>query len=185
MKVKWIGDEKILPEGAEVTILATDPDDPDARFGRGACWIKWLLDGFDAPMYRSCNMDDLEITGEDSEVEALLSTKTVSVATHEYDRVVPQRSYDGTYVRQLQPDGSWKIIGPDTPLRQPASIIEEVRRHARSIAGDTAAIRKSLTRLLVPVDIPSTTEPYVMSKDGMTEADMVHPYVLGNQGLGT
>ncbi|MBX5206674.1 hypothetical protein [Rhizobium sp. NZLR11] len=59
MKAIWNGDEKILPTGVEVTILATDPTDPDAQFGREACWIKWLMDGFEAPMYRSCNMDDL------------------------------------------------------------------------------------------------------------------------------
>lgn len=80
MKAKWNGDPKILPEGVEVTILATDPDDPDARFGRQACWIKWLMDGFEAPMYRSCNMDDLEII-EDAASQAW-STKTISVASY-------------------------------------------------------------------------------------------------------
>lgn len=60
MKAKWKGDPKILPDGVEVTILAVDPDDPDTQFGRQACWIKWLMEGFTAPMYRSCNMDDLE-----------------------------------------------------------------------------------------------------------------------------
>lgn len=162
MKAKWIGDSKILPDGVEVTILATDPDDPDARFGRQACWIKCLADGFEAPMYRSCNMDDLEIIEEVSDGRASISGSidyevcrkmllgkersnlTISQATYQEDRVVPTRSYDGRDIKQLQPDGSWKVIGPDNPLRPSVEIIEDVRRYARQIAGDTDAIRKSL-----------------------------------------
>lgn len=51
----WTGDENILPLGVRVDVLATDPACPD---GRGAAWVRWW--GFDHPMYRSCDLADLE-----------------------------------------------------------------------------------------------------------------------------
>lgn len=54
----WNGDDEVLPVGAEVTVLATDPEDP-AVPARRACWVRYWPDTREAPMYRSCDLNEL------------------------------------------------------------------------------------------------------------------------------
>lgn len=60
VKARWAGDSTKLQVGAEVTILATDHSDPSTR---KACWIRYWPAERDFPVYRSCDLADLEVIG--------------------------------------------------------------------------------------------------------------------------
>lgn len=60
---KWAGDRDILWAGVEVKILAVDDDDPDVE-ARRACWVRHWPEGRDFPMYRSCELADLDFGEE-------------------------------------------------------------------------------------------------------------------------
>lgn len=60
--VKWAGDDR-LPSGCDVAILAVDCDDPSVP-ARMACWVRHWPAGRDYPVYRSCDLCDLDLTDE-------------------------------------------------------------------------------------------------------------------------
>lgn len=62
-KAVWRGDENALPNGANVDVLACDPEDPSVP-ARMACWIRHWPKGRDFPAYRSCDLSDLEMSDE-------------------------------------------------------------------------------------------------------------------------
>lgn len=62
VKAIWRGDNTILYENSEVTVLAYDPADPSQR---KACWIRHWPDKRDFPVYRSCDVTDLDIVSGD------------------------------------------------------------------------------------------------------------------------
>lgn len=66
IKAIWRGDDKILREGSEVVILAFDPTDPNVP-ARMACWVRHWPEHRDFPVYRSCDLSDLEVSDEDFE----------------------------------------------------------------------------------------------------------------------
>lgn len=55
----WAGDEDILNPGSPVEILKTDTDDPSVP-ARRACWIRHWPENREYPVYRSCDLSDLE-----------------------------------------------------------------------------------------------------------------------------
>jgi len=74
----WCGDSHILEPGWEVEVLASDPDGCMPRGGpmtipaRTACWIRYWPENERFPMYRSCDLADLELS--DKDFAALAST---------------------------------------------------------------------------------------------------------------
>lgn len=60
MSALWVGDPEIIPIGEEVTILAVDWTDPDTR---KACWIRWWPEIREYPIYRSCDLSDINRDG--------------------------------------------------------------------------------------------------------------------------
>lgn len=56
----WIGSEEIMLRDTEVVILAVDNDDPSAP-GRRACWVRNWPSQRDFPVYRSCDLCDLNV----------------------------------------------------------------------------------------------------------------------------
>lgn len=57
---KWTGDSTILPSGADVTVVAVDNDDPSVP-ARRAAWVRYWPGNRDYPMYRSCDLSDLDL----------------------------------------------------------------------------------------------------------------------------
>jgi hypothetical protein len=72
IEAKWAGDSTVLGTGWRVEVLASDPLPGEIidghqlprLLGRTACWIRFWPDGRDAPMYRSCDLFDLELSDE-------------------------------------------------------------------------------------------------------------------------
>jgi len=72
IEAKWAGDSTVLGTGWRVEVLASDPLPGEIIDGhqlprlpgRTACWIRFWPDGRDAPMYRSCDLFDLELSDE-------------------------------------------------------------------------------------------------------------------------
>jgi hypothetical protein len=64
MEAVWTGDDR-LPDGSRVEILACDPEDPSVS-ARMAIWIRRWPKERDFPVYRSCDLSDVEILDEAS-----------------------------------------------------------------------------------------------------------------------
>jgi hypothetical protein len=70
---KWVGDSDILGVGWPVEVLASDPRPAEVLDGhtlprlrgRTACWVRCLPEGRDSPMYRSCDLWDLDLSDAD------------------------------------------------------------------------------------------------------------------------
>lgn len=77
----WRGGSKILPDGARVTILAADPAGRSKHDvpARTACWIRYQREGGEYPMYRSCDLADLEV--REATIDALANVPSVSILT--------------------------------------------------------------------------------------------------------
>lgn len=71
IKAKWVGDDR-LHENSEVEILASDPADPNVP-ARMAIWVRSWPEARSHPVYRSCDLCDVELVDE-----------------ADYDRLCPQ-----------------------------------------------------------------------------------------------
>lgn len=78
----WQGDDDVLPRGMIVDVLASDPRPGRVINGRTltrlpghtACWVRCTADGAAHPMYRSCDLSDLDLSDKDFDLLSALST---------------------------------------------------------------------------------------------------------------
>lgn len=81
VEAKWAGDSNVLRVGWLVEVLASDPLPAEIINGhqmprlpgRTACWVRFWPNGRDAPIYRSCDLNDLELSDEAFEALAASS----------------------------------------------------------------------------------------------------------------
>lgn len=85
VEAKWAGDSNVLRVGWLVEVLASDPLPAEIINGhqmprlpgRTACWVRFWPNGRDAPIYRSCDLNDLELSDEAFEALAASSPSPV------------------------------------------------------------------------------------------------------------
>lgn len=61
---KWVGDGDVLPPDEDVLVLAVDEEDPSVP-ARRACWVRYWRADLRSPMYRSCDLSDLDFGDDD------------------------------------------------------------------------------------------------------------------------
>lgn len=63
---KWAGDDEVLGVGWNIAVIAVDRVVVHGRT-EVACWIRTVDLGTDYPMYRSCDIGELELSDSDQE----------------------------------------------------------------------------------------------------------------------